>query len=163
MAYRTKGNPVGKPPIKVDWELVETLARRHCSGAEIASYIGIHHDTLGLKVLAKYGENMTNFLAKMRSKGKATIKAKQFEKAEAGDNMMLIWVGKNFIEQADSQHVKSDEKLQITLVDYKTTQEKIELKLLEQANGQADEKDRKGLEDRSEGYEEPREDGQEEG
>lgn len=141
----------GRPPAEIDWELVEKLARRHCTGTQIAANIGVHHETLYDRVEARYGKPFSQFSQEMKQNGVSLIKSKQFEKAEAGDNMMLIWVGKNFCDQSDNAKTNEQTTAVYRVVDYSNAithkeleEMKSKLKRYEEKYGQEDQEDREG-------------------
>jgi len=99
-------NKVGRPEVEIDWKKVDFLIEAGCSGYEIASMIGIHHDTFYNRISAQYGESFTDYSAKRRPKGDASIRVKQYQKALQGDNSMLIWLGKNRLKQKDKEEAE---------------------------------------------------------
>lgn len=92
--------------IPIDWVKVDNLLVSGCRGVEIAATIGIHEDTLYSRVKNEKGVQFSAYSAEKRAKGEALLKAQQFAKAmgwsKQGDNMMLIWLGKNRLDQTDS-------------------------------------------------------------
>lgn len=138
----------GRPLAEIDWEHVEKLARCHCTGSQIAANIGVHPETLYDRVEARYGKLFSQFSQEMKQNGISLIKKKQFEKAEAGDNMMLIWVGKNFCDQSDNAKTNEQAAAVYRVVDYSnaiTQRELDEMKSkiarYEEKYGQEDSKD----------------------
>lgn len=101
MALGTKS---GRPPKEINWKLVEELCEAGCSGQEIAPHFDVHPDTLYNQTQNKYGITFTEYSASFKQKGESSIRKKQFDKALKGDNMMLIWLGKNRLKQSDQQH-----------------------------------------------------------
>lgn len=99
--------------VQIDLKKVDDLLTAGCSGLQIAGTFGCHEDTLYRRISDAYGMSFSAYAAKKRSKGEALIKAQQFAKAlglsKAGDNMMLIWLGKNMLGQLDSPIQKNPE------------------------------------------------------
>ena len=92
-----------KPHIPIDWKQVENLLMAGCSGTEVAAALGIHPDTLYLRVVSelKY-ESFTAYSAEFKQKGDSLLKAKQFESAIKDKNIpMQIWLGKQRLGQKD--------------------------------------------------------------
>ena len=98
------GLKVGRPEKEINWKIVEELLEAGCSAAEIAPHFDIHYDTLYTQVEKKFGISFTQYSSKFKQKGESSIRKKQFDKALKGDNMMLIWLGKNRLKQSDQQH-----------------------------------------------------------
>ena len=96
--------------IPIDMKKVDDLLIAGCKGTEVASYFGIHPDTLYSRVEKEKGMTFTAYSAQKRQKGESLLRAQQFAKAlgatKEGDNMMLIWLGKNRLDQTDN--VKQD-------------------------------------------------------
>jgi len=113
-----KGSPT-KKEIPIDMNEVDDLLIAGCKGTEIAGYFGVHHDTLYDRVLRETGMLFSEYSAKKRSKGEALIRAQQFAKSigltKKGDNMMLIWLGKNRLDQIDTpKQIESTQEAIIT-------------------------------------------------
>ena len=94
---KTKGRP---KKILTDYgkETVEKLASMMCTDEEIASIMGVSVDTL-------VGRNNKAAFAAAKKKGmdsgKASLRRAQFKSALAGNTSMLIWLGKQHLDQKD--------------------------------------------------------------
>lgn len=105
----------GRPTIPIDWSTVESLLMADCSGIEIASNLGIDKSTLYDACEREKGDNFTNYSTKFKQKGESLLRKAQYDVA-MGDNKkgvqpdksMLIWLGKNRLNQSDKQEVKSE-------------------------------------------------------
>jgi hypothetical protein len=95
-------NPYGRPEKEVDWEKVDYLLECGCTGTEVAACFDIHPTTFYNKVEAKYNMTFTAYSQQREFTGNALIRVKQHEKAVSGDNMMMIWLGKNRLKQSDT-------------------------------------------------------------
>ncbi len=103
---RTKplGRPL-KPP--VDYETVDKLCAIQCTGAEIASFLGMHYDTLQYKVRQDHGIHFSEYIEQKRAGGKASLRRKQWLKGvDEGNVTMLIWLGKQYLGQSDMNTLK---------------------------------------------------------
>jgi hypothetical protein len=92
--------------IPIDMKKVDDLLIAGCTGTQVAGYFGVHPDTLYNRIVSEKGMTFTAYSAIKRQKGESILKATQFAKAigasDKGDNMMLIWLGKNRLDQTDS-------------------------------------------------------------
>ena len=79
----------------IDTEQVEKLASFGCTNIEIGSYFGCSPDLLE--------KSYSEFLTKGRDKGKIRLRQLQWKAAEAGSHTMLIWLGKQILNQSDKQ------------------------------------------------------------
>jgi SLT domain-containing protein len=86
-------NKGGRPKVKVDTKIIENMAAIHCTNKEIAEVVGISVDTLQ--------RNFPDLLQKGRANGKAKLRRLQWQKAEEGNPTMLIWLGKQLLEQKE--------------------------------------------------------------
>ena len=90
----------GRPQKSIDWEQVKKLAGLHCTGEEIAGFLGIDYDTLCARIKGKYKQGFSDWYKKHSSKGKVSLRRKQYEIAVNGSVPMLIWLGKNVLGQS---------------------------------------------------------------
>lgn len=97
----------GKPKSIIEWSTVDKLLEADCEGTEIASYIGVHPNTLYERCKKEKKCNFSEYLQLKKAKGNSLIKVKQFEAAvKDKDKAMLIWLGKNRLGQRDRQELK---------------------------------------------------------
>lgn len=94
---------MSRPEKTINWELVDKLLMAGCPGTEIATHFDMHHDTFYRRVEDKYSIGFTAYSQEKRSRGDSMLRAKQFEKAMEGNNIMLIWLGKNRLGQKEGE------------------------------------------------------------
>lgn len=95
---------MSRPEKTIDWKLVDNLLMSGSPGSEIAPHFDMHPDTLYRRIEEKYGMGFTAYSQEKRSRGEGLLRHKQFEKAVKGDNTLLIWLGKNRLNQRDTQN-----------------------------------------------------------
>lgn len=106
-----------KPRIIIDWDKVDSLLEAGCLGTEVAAACGCHPDTLYDRVVADKGVSYSDYSAKMRAKGDSCLRAVQHQKAiHAKDNTMLIWLGKQRLDQKEPE-TRSQTSLSIDQLD----------------------------------------------
>ena len=81
----------------IDPEQVEKLAALGCTNTEIATFFGCSKDLIS----KSYSTNIT----KGKQIGKIRLRKMQIQAAEKGSVPMLIWLGKQMLEQTDKQEV----------------------------------------------------------
>ena len=88
---------MARTPKRIDPAQVKKLASIGLSNAEIGAVLDCSPDTIErrFKGIMKAGREHRN----------ASLRRKQFEVAVAGNPTMLIWLGKQFLGQADKQEV----------------------------------------------------------
>lgn len=92
MAQKKK---TGRPKLKIDAKQVEALASYGCTNTEIASFFGCERTTIT--------KRFSRFIAKGKDSGKIRLRQKQFDVAMKGNVTMLIWLGKQILDQVDKQ------------------------------------------------------------
>lgn len=93
---------MARPTLKIDSKLVADLAKIHCTMEEIASVCSCSVDTLERR--------FADIIKKGKDEGKTSLRRKQWQLAEGGDRVMLIWLGKQLLGQTDHQVVTTNVK-----------------------------------------------------
>jgi len=88
-------NSLARPKKEIDPEQVKQLAAIQCSYDEMASVLGCDPSTLTRR--------FAQAIKKGRDIGFTSLKRKQYEMAMKGNTTMLIWLGKQYLGQADSR------------------------------------------------------------
>ena len=89
----------GRPRIKIDYKQVEQLAAMQCTDEEIAAVLGVERSTI--KRRKKDDDEFCTAYKKGKERGKASLRRMQFKAAEGGNATMLIWLGKQYLDQSD--------------------------------------------------------------
>lgn len=101
----------GRPKIKIDWDQVDKLCAIACTGEEIANFLEIDYDTLVKAIKRRSKMTFSEYFAQKSAPGTVSLRRKQFEMAQQGDRVMLIWLGKQRLNQ--SEKVTSVNKTEI--------------------------------------------------
>ena len=97
-----KKSNAGRKQAIIDWDIVDELLEADANGVQIAAVLGIHADTLYRHVLSGKKIDFAAYSQQKRAKGDAHLLNAQYRKALDGkDNNMLIWLGKNRLNQRD--------------------------------------------------------------
>jgi hypothetical protein len=91
---------MARPKLQIDPADVEALAAVHCTVAEIAAELDCSKRTLETRFCAA--------IEKGRERAKTSLKRAQFRVALDGNPAMLIWLGKQYLGQADRSEMKVD-------------------------------------------------------
>lgn len=91
-----------RPEKEIDWELVDRKLIAGCIGTEIAPIFDLTPGRFYERVEEKFNTTFTEYRQQKRSIGDSNIREVQYNKAIEGDNSMLIWLGKNRLNQSDS-------------------------------------------------------------
>lgn len=95
----------GAPLKDFDWDQFEKLCAIQCTILEICAWFDCDDKTLTKAVMRRYGLAFSEAFARFRKKGKVSLRRKQFQKALEGDATMLIWLGKQYLDQTDKRDV----------------------------------------------------------
>jgi hypothetical protein len=92
----------GRPKSEISIDTLERAASIGCTTIEIAALLSVAPSTLFLR-LSKEPE-LQEAIDRGRAKGRATLRRYQWHKAGSGSDTMLIWLGKQMLEQRDQVH-----------------------------------------------------------
>lgn len=100
------------PPLKqpkVSEDQIFQLAKIMCTDTEISDVAGVSVDTLQRRYAA--------VIESGRNDGRASIRREQFKLAMSGNVPMLIWVGKQYLNQVERVHAALDVRTREPSVD----------------------------------------------
>lgn len=92
---------MSRPEKPIDWARVDKLLMAGCEGVEIAPHFNMHVNTFYDRVAKHYGIGFTEYSCSKKKEGDSLLLEKQYDKAVEGDNTMLIWLGKQRMNQSD--------------------------------------------------------------
>ncbi len=96
----------GRPSKPIDWAKVDDLLMAGCTGSEVAAYFDMHRQTFYDRVVAKYNTSFTEYSSEKKQHGESILRAHQYAKAlgltKEGDNTLLIWLGKQRLNQTET-------------------------------------------------------------
>ncbi len=99
----------GRKKIKINWDKVDKALEAGANGVQVAAMLGIHYNTLVLKCTEEKKCYFSEYLQTKRERGNEKILNAQYELAiKENDKTMLIWLGKQRLEQAEKREVKND-------------------------------------------------------
>jgi hypothetical protein len=103
----------GRKFIPIDWKRVEKLITSGCSGVQVAAILGIDTDTLYNRCKSEFGVYFSAYSAPFKEICNSLLQQKQVEVALKGNTTMLVWLGKNRLDQKDDpkSHEEFDSKL----------------------------------------------------
>ena len=91
----------GRPRLILDREQIARMASIQCSVKEIATVMGCSEKT----IYDNYGDSV----AQGRAMGKVSLRRKQWDVANEGNPTMLVWLGKNWLDQTDAKQTDADD------------------------------------------------------
>lgn len=112
---------MGRPRIEIDFKELDKLCALQCTQEEIAGWFECSIDTIEARIKETHGMTFPEYFAQRRSGGKISLRRKQYETAMSGNPTMLIWLGKQYLNQSDKQDSN------VTLQEIAVTNEENEL------------------------------------
>ena len=100
--------PGGRPKIEFDdkdWKLLDIACQYKHHEIDIANLLEVSMDTVERRIREKHECSFAEYRNKRLSKTKHNLFAKQVEIAMAGNVTMLIWLGKQYLDQSDKQEI----------------------------------------------------------
>jgi len=101
----------GRPKAVIDWAKVDRYLQAQCEGTGIAGLLGVHPNTLYEACKKDHKISFSEYSANKKSEGKEILRAKQFQVAMEGDKTMLVWLGKQYLEQKEKSEVEATVRL----------------------------------------------------
>ncbi len=91
---------MARPKANIDGAEVEKLASFGLTNREIGEVVGASEATIGRRFASETTKGRGNL--------KKSLRRKQVELALGGNATMLIWLGKNYLDQKDKQELSGD-------------------------------------------------------
>lgn len=98
--------PTGRPRAVIDWDRVGRMLEAGATAEGIAATIGIQRDSLYKRCEVDNKCTFSTFSQEKRAKGDELLRTKQFQIAMSGDKTMLIWLGKQRLNQTEKQQTE---------------------------------------------------------
>ena len=100
---------MGRKAANIDEEQVRALARLGCTWDEIADVIQVSRTTFGKYLKQK--KSLREAYERGLSEGDVSIRRAQYDAAMGGKTAMLIWLGKNRLNQTDRVETKTENEI----------------------------------------------------
>ena len=104
-----RGKMRGRPKLNIDIEKVKELAEIQCTQEEIAAILGLSRDTL------YRNKEFCDIYEKKKAEGKQKLRQMQWDAAKKGNPTMLIWLGKQHLDQRDISHSEVTQQVDMTV------------------------------------------------
>jgi len=96
---------MARPKKEINWDKVDKALMAGANGVQVSAMLGIHFNTLSKKCEEAHKCGFSEYMETKREKGNNLLHSKQFELAIDGDKAMLIWLGKQRLNQSDKKEV----------------------------------------------------------
>lgn len=108
---------MGRPAIVIDKSVFENLCSIQCTEEEIAGVFNCSIDTINRWCKKTYNATFADIYKSKSAKGKMSLRRWQFDTAKRGNATMQIWLGRQYLGQADKQEIDLDATAAITFVE----------------------------------------------
>jgi hypothetical protein len=98
---------MARPEIEIDEKLVYKLASIGCKVSEIADFVGCSTDTLERRFAGE--------IKKGKAELRMSLRRWQLEAARKGNASLLIWLGKQMLDQKDTIEIDGDSGIKLTM------------------------------------------------
>lgn len=97
-----KKKKMGRPLIPIDKIQFEKLCGMFCTLQEIAGFFNCCEDTIENWTKKEYGLTFSDIYKRLSSVGKISLRRQQMKVAMKGNTSMLIFLGKQYLNQKDN-------------------------------------------------------------
>jgi len=94
---------IGRPPIKIDFDDLDKLLLIHSTLEDCASFFDCSPETIERRVRDERGECFDDYAKRKRGLGKIGLRRRQYQLAMSGNTTMLIFLGKQWLGQGDTE------------------------------------------------------------
>src|ERR1035437_4574188 len=98
---------MGRPQIKIDEAQVLELARKGARNSEIGFILGVDEETIK--------NRFSGVLDKTRAERRVSLRDRQYAEAIGGNVTMLIWLGKQELDQSDKAELKTENRTHVEI------------------------------------------------
>lgn len=98
----------GRPILYIDFNILQNLCGIQATLVECAAVLEVSEDTVERRVFETYGITFKEYWEKNSAFGRASLRRAQFKRAMAGDKTMLVWLGKQYLQQTEKTAIDLD-------------------------------------------------------
>ena len=103
----------GRPAAIIDWKKVDRLLEAQCTATSIAARQGICVDTLYRRCQTDNKVDFAAYCQQKKESGEALLREQQFALAMKGNLGMLIWLGKQHLNQKERSANENETTLKV--------------------------------------------------
>jgi hypothetical protein len=96
--------------------LLEVLCKVQCTREECAAALDVAPSTLDERIKEETGSGFQEFYKKYSLGGKTSLRRAQYKKALEGNTAIQIWLGKQYLGQADKHDLDAKVKTETVIV-----------------------------------------------
>jgi hypothetical protein len=93
---------MGRPPKVIDKKQFESLCGIQCTLEEVCQFFDCDEKTLNKWCKENYRDTFSHVFKTKRGVGRVSLRRAQYQAALKGNSSLLIWLGKQYLDQTDS-------------------------------------------------------------
>lgn len=98
-------NKGGAPKKPIDYKKLDAMCAIQCTGEECAAILDVSYEHLNNQLKKDGNGGFLDYFKQKSANGKMSLRRKQFDLASSGNPTMLIWLGKQWLGQAEKQEI----------------------------------------------------------
>lgn len=103
----------GRPSIEIDWKLLDSILEFGARLIDCSGILDVSDDLIQKRIREKFDCTFSEYRELKMSKMRMRLLQKQYDVAMKGNVAMLIWLGKQHLNQTDK--IESKEKAEIKI------------------------------------------------
>jgi hypothetical protein len=108
---------MARPRKEIDWDIADKAAALFCTGEEIANLCGVSYDTLLTRIKELDYASFSEWFGEKSASTLKSLRRKQLDIALNGNVTMLIWLGKQLLNQKEKQEIEQTNKEIVIKID----------------------------------------------
>lgn len=101
--------------ISVNWKDFDKLLSMQCTLREVASFFECSEDTIENIVKKEKLCTFSEYSREKKANGKRQLRKRQMDIAMQGNTTMLIWLGKQYLDQKDKNEIEHSGNINISI------------------------------------------------
>lgn len=99
---------MGRPRLRLNWSQIGRMCEVQMTGVEIARVLGCHYDAIAKRCKSDNGLTFSEWSEEKREHGRRSLRRRQYKSAVTDGNVtMMIWLGKQWLDQTDKREVNT--------------------------------------------------------
>ena len=99
---------IGRPEKEINWDKLDAALQFGARMLDCRGLLDVCEDTIAEKIKEKHGVTFSEYRLLRMSTMRTKLLQKQFDVAMSGNVSMLIWLGKQHLEQSDKHEVDNN-------------------------------------------------------
>ena len=109
---------MARPIKEIDWDKLARICQYPMKNEDIAAILDLSVDTIFRAIKKKYKISFAEYKDQKQSNLRFTLLSKQIEVAKSGNVTMLIWLGKQYLDQKDKKEISAEDVNSAIILSY---------------------------------------------